>query len=125
MERAWVRAMPLVPGRTGSDSRSAAYFTLRNRGATAVRLVGGSTPGAALVEVHETELVSDVMTMRRIDGVEVPPGDSVGLRPGGLHLMLLGLTRSLVEGETLDMVLFFEGTDSLHMELPILSAAPG
>jgi periplasmic copper chaperone A len=117
----WVRES--LPGR----SVTSAYLTLENRGPGAVRLVGGQTVAARVVELHEMRTDGDTMRMRRLDGVDVPSGGKVSLTPGGLHLMLIGLTHPVRRGEHLALVLRFADGSELNVELTVrpLEHVPG
>jgi hypothetical protein len=81
----WSR--PTAPG----VSVGAAYFEVRNEGATDDRLVGASTPIAARVEIHETRIVAGVAQMRAQEAVAIVAGRTITAAPGGLHLMLIEL----------------------------------
>ncbi len=123
IEGGWARAMPGGEG-AGADVSSAAYFVVRNRGGTPDRLVGGTTAAARGLEIHESREESGVMRMRRVEAIEVPGGGVVELRPGGLHVMLVGLNRSLVEGDTLEVVLRFQRSGDLPVRLPVFLTGP-
>ena len=100
--RAWSRATP------AAAPVGAGYLALTNRGAEADRLIGGTTEVAARIEVHEMSMDNGVMKMRELpDGLEVKPGATVELKPGGNHLMLVGLKRGLKEGERFKAQLVF------------------
>ena len=111
--------MPLVGGEEGIGTNSAAYFSLHNEGERKDRLVGASSPAAGRVEIHESFVVGEVMRMREVEGVDLPPGGRVELRPGGLHVMLLDLTRPLLEGEDVVLTLLFEGSDPMEVTVPV------
>jgi copper(I)-binding protein len=100
-------AMPTPPGaRTG-----AVYLRgVRNTGDVPDRLVGASTPAAKTVEIHRSEVdAQQVMRMREVDGIALPPRGEVRVRHGGEHhLMLIDLTRTLQVGERFPMTLRFE-----------------
>ncbi len=115
----WARAMPLIEEEGGAGTNSAVYFLIRNHGGAADRLTGGNTPAAAAVEIHESRMVGDVMRMRKVHGLDLPPGGTVELKPGGLHIMLLGLTESLVEGEGIDPTLRFQRSGDLAITVPV------
>jgi copper(I)-binding protein len=115
----WARAMPLIQDADQTPSNSAIYMTLQNRGPVSDRLLGGRTPAAAAVEVHQSMLVDDVMRMQRLEGLELPPDSSVELKPGGIHLMLLGLTGSLEEGDELELTLSFQQSGDLVLQVPV------
>jgi copper(I)-binding protein len=111
--------MPLIQDANPSSSNSAIYLTLRNEGTASDRLLGGRTPAANAVEVHQSLLVEDVMRMERLDGLGLPPDSVVELKPGGFHLMLLGLTRSLEEGDELELTLSFQRSGDLTLQVPV------
>lgn len=88
---------------------SAVYFLLENPGSHPIRLSAASTPAATTVEIHETTMEGDVMRMRPLEnGITVAPGETVELRQGGLHIMLIGLVEPLVEGTAIPLTLTFE-----------------
>ncbi len=110
----WVRATP--PGAPAG----AAYLTLTNPGKTPDRLLGGSAPGVKRVEVHEMSVTGGVMRMRPLtEGLAIPAGGTVVLKPGGYHIMLIGLDRPLKAGDTLRLTLRFEKAGSVEAVLPI------
>ena len=112
---AWSRAAG--QGRTG-----AGYLTIGNRGAAADRLLSASSPAARSVELHNHIREGDVMRMREVPAIEIPAGGSVTLRPGGLHLMLIGLTGPLRQGETVPVTLTFERAGAAQVNLAIQAA---
>jgi copper(I)-binding protein len=112
---AWSRAAG--PGGTG-----AGYLTIGNRGGAADRLLSASSPAARSVELHNHIREGDVMRMRQVPAVEIPAGGSVTLRPGGLHLMLIGLTGPLRQGETVPVTLTFERAGTAQVNLAIQAA---
>lgn len=93
------------------------FLTIRNDG-SADRLVSASSPLAARVEIHEMAMQDNVMTMRPLpDGLALPAGETVALKPGGFHLMLMGLKQPLAEGETVPLTLTFEKAGSVDAAL--------
>ncbi len=96
---AWARA---TPARAGG-----VFLTLRNDGASADRLTGVSTPVAPMSAVHETRQQNGVMEMRPVDALDLPPHKTVMLKPGGYHVMLMGLAQPLKQGETFPLTLTF------------------
>jgi periplasmic copper chaperone A len=99
-------AIPTAPGaRTGAVH----FRTLVNRGASPDRLIGARTPLADSVEIHRSVMDGDVMRMRQIEAIEIPPGAELKLRHGGdTHLMLVGLKAPLQDGQRLPIWLRFE-----------------
>ena len=118
---AWVRAS--VPGQSGTG----AFMKLIAR--DNARLVSVTSPVAGVAEVHEMRLEGEVMRMRAIEGLDLPAGRTVELRPGGYHLMLMDLKSPLTRNSTVPLTLVF--TDSrgvqgkLEIKVPVATAAPG
>lgn len=112
VENAWARATP--PGAPVGG----AYFTVRNGGA-ADKLVGGASPAAARVELHIMSMQDNVMRMRRVESIDVPAGQAVELRPGGLHLMLIDLKAPLNAGDTVPLTLRFENAGEVEVRIPV------
>jgi periplasmic copper chaperone A len=127
VEGAWARPMAVPAGAPSpSGIHSAVYLTLRNGGAVPVRLSGGETPVAGALEIHESRMEDGIMRMRRLeDGIPIPAGGGVELRPGGLHLMLLNLRESVVEGDTLLISLQFDGLGTREVQVPVRLAGHG
>lgn len=116
----WARAM--LPGQRAGGG----YLTVANKGEHADRLVGGSSPSAGRVEIHTMEVVDDVMTMRPVEGgLEIPAGESVELKPGGLHLMFMDVGAPFAEGDTLSVTLEFEKAGQVELAVPVRSARGG
>ena len=98
------------------------FLTIQNAGA-ADRLVAASSDVSERVEIHEMAMDGDVMRMRELpDGLPLPAGETVDLKPGGYHLMFMGLSGALVEGETLEVTLEFENAG--EVVVPLLIGAP-
>ena len=120
IEQPWARATPVKVG--------GAYMTLRNNGAVADRLVKVASPLAEKAEIHETKIDGGMAMMRPVGTVELKPRNSVQLKPGGLHVMLMGLQRPLKEGERIKLVLTFERAGTIEVEARVEKAgaqAPG
>ena len=115
VERPWSRAS------IGTMRPGVAYLTIRNNGEAPAILTGVATPAAKRPEVHESVIKDGVARMRPAGRVTIPPGATVRLRPGGLHIMLMELTRPLEEGAMLPLTLEFEATGPLKVDVPILS----
>jgi periplasmic copper chaperone A len=103
IEHPWSRATP------AGAKIGAGYLVIANKGATADRLVGGSTAAAGKVEIHEMSMKGNVMTMRRLSGgLTIDPGKSVTFAPGGYHLMFVDLKSPLKQGSKFTATLEFE-----------------
>jgi len=111
----WARA-------AGANTNGAAYMTLRNTGAQADRLVAASTPIARTVELHTHIRYGEVMRMRPVADIPVAAGQTVRLRPGGLHVMLIGLTEPLRQGAMVPLTLRFERAGEATVQLEIQAA---
>jgi periplasmic copper chaperone A len=98
---AWSRATP------GGAGTGAAFFVIENRGANDDTLLGADAEVADSVELHTHIHDSGVMRMRAIERILVPAGGQATLRPGGDHVMLIGLRAPLVEGQTYTLGLTF------------------
>lgn len=90
------------------QKNSAAYLTLINRGDGDRALVGARTPVARKAELHTHINDDGVMRMRQVERIDVPAGETTRLEPGGLHMMLFGLTRGLTAGDEVAIELRFE-----------------
>lgn len=109
----WTRATP------GGATVGAGYIKITNNGKTADRLTGGTMDGAS-VEVHEMKMDGGVMSMRQLkDGIEIQPGATVELKPGGNHLMFIGLKKPIAVGPDQKGTLSFEKAGSLEVEYRI------
>lgn len=101
---------------------AAGYLTITNTGKTADRLIGGSASFAQRFELHEMTMDGGVMKMRELaKGLEIKPGATVELKPGGNHLMFLGLTESPVAGKTIKAKLRFETAGEVEIEMPVVA----
>lgn len=99
----WSRATP------GGAKVAGGYLTLVNEGDASDRLIGGTAEIAGRFEVHSMEMVDGVARMAPVEGgLEIPPGETVRLEPGGYHVMFMGLARPLAAGETFAGTLVFE-----------------
>ncbi|MBB2972086.1 DUF1775 domain-containing protein [Mesorhizobium sp. RMAD-H1] len=99
------------------------FVTLENEGKDADRLVGASSPAARRVEIHEMTMENDVMRMRQLkDGIEVPAGGKVELKPGGLHLMFMDVAKPFREGDTVPVTLEFEKSGKVEVMFKVGAA---
>ena len=119
--QAWVRST--VPGQKGSG----AFMSITAR--DGARLVGVSSPVAGVVEVHEMKMEGDIMKMRAVPVLDLPAGQTVQLKPGGYHLMLMDLKQPLPRGSTVPLTLRLldrQGTETtLVLAVPVSTVAPG
>jgi copper(I)-binding protein len=118
VEAAWAR--PTVQGQAGGGA-----FLRITGGATADRLLSASAGVAREVELHTMEMEGNVMRMRPIDGIDVPAGKTIELKPGGQHVMFVGLTQTLKSGAHFPMTLRFEKAGAVKVEVQVMLKAPG
>lgn len=117
---AWARST--IKGQTAS----VAYMTVTSTEPS--RLVGASSPFAAVVQIHEMAMQGTTMRMRPVAAVDLPAGQAVELKPGGLHVMLMDLRQPLSSGDRLPLTLRIEGPDHRIVEqvvsVDVRDAAP-
>ena len=118
---AWARAT--VQGQKASG----AFMTLTAK--DRVKLVGISSPVAGVVEVHEMKMDGDIMKMRALaNGLDLPAGKAVSLKPGGYHVMLMDLKLPLQKDTTIPMTLVFKDAkgaqSNLAIMVPVSTTAP-
>ena len=112
----WARATP--KGATVGG----AYMKITNNGSEPDRLIGGSSPVAGKFEIHGMSMQGDVMKMRPLqNGIEIKPGQTVELKPGGSHVMLVGLKRPLVKGEEVKATLEFQKAGKVDVSYAVSS----
>ncbi|CAO3431109.1 copper chaperone PCu(A)C [Azospirillum doebereinerae] len=101
----------------------AAFLTVTNTGAESDRLVAAQTPVADKAELHTHLMDNGVMKMRAVDSIDVAPGAPVTLKPGGLHVMLMGLKQPLTEGSRFPVTLTFDKAGAVTVEVTVQGAA--
>jgi periplasmic copper chaperone A len=110
VEAPWSRATP------GGAQVAGGYMKITNNGKEADRLTGGSFPIASRFEVHEMKTENGVMTMRPVTNLEIKPGETIEFKPGGYHVMFMGLKQGLKDGGTVKGTLTFEKAGKLEVE---------
>ncbi len=116
VDHAWAR--PTVPGQQGGGG----FLSLTS--VSGDRLVSGSTPLAERFELHTMSMKGDVMEMRQVDAIELPAGKTVELKPGGLHVMFIGLKQPLALGGKVPVTLKFEKAGEIKVEFNVMSKPP-
>ena len=101
------------------------YMTLTNQGATADTLISITTPAAGMAMLHESTTQDRVASMKEMSGLEIPAGGIVEMKPGGLHIMLMGLNGPLKKGDTLKLTLNFEHAGAVDVDAKIGDVAQG
>jgi copper(I)-binding protein len=97
------------------------YMKLVNNG-PADRLLAASAPVATSVQLHSMQMEGDVMRMREVDAIDLPAGKTVELKPGGLHLMFIGLKAPFVPGQKIPLKLRFEKAGEVSVEMTVDAA---
>ena len=105
--------------RASVGKNGAAYFTVANRGKTDVKLVGVTADVARRVELHTHRMDGNIMRMRPLENIVVPAGKSVTLKPGGHHVMLMGLRAPLKEGNAFPLTVVFEKAGKMRISVKI------
>lgn len=114
IDHPWSRATP------GGASVAAGYMVVKNTGSAPDRLVSATAPFAGRVEIHEMAMKDGVMIMRPLaDGLAIPAGGSIELKPGGYHIMFLDLKSPLKEGTSVDGTLTFEKAGTVPVQFKV------
>lgn len=104
---------------TPQQRTGAAYLTIINRGLREDRLLGASSPLARSVMLHETIRDGDILRMRPVKALNLPPGEPIVMRPGSRHLMLTGLRAPLEHGVSVPLTLIFKRAGRLTVQLTV------
>lgn len=119
---------PFARATAGKAMAGIGYVTIRNEG-EADRLIMANADVAAKTQLHVHVMEGEVMRMRPVEGVDLPAGEVVALKPGGFHVMFMGLKAPLKRGETFPLELTFEKAGKVMVEVDIASigakVAPG
>ncbi|MDM8518581.1 copper chaperone PCu(A)C [Anaerolineales bacterium HSG6] len=109
-----------------SNPNGAVYMQIMNHTDQDDTLVSAETDIAETVEIHETTIdENEVMRMRPVDGLRLPAGETVTLKQGGLHVMLINLQQDVAEGETFEITLNFEHADSMQITVTVQNGMTG
>ena len=119
VSRAWSRPAP-------QGGNGAGYATLANTTGKPDKLISASSPVATRIEIHESMIMSGQAMMHpRPGGLSIPAGGSAQLKPGGFHLMMMGLKRPLKTGERFPMVLTFQKAGHVQVDFVVQPTPPG
>ncbi|MGB6348561.1 MAG: copper chaperone PCu(A)C [Pseudolabrys sp.] len=111
---AWARATPKAASVGGG------YLTITNNGTAPARLVGGSSDVSNRFEMHEMGMDNGIMKMRPLAaGLEIKPGQTIEFKPGGYHLMFVGLNKPLEQGQHIKATLQFEKAGSVTVDFAV------
>jgi len=109
-----VWARPAAQGNT-----AATYFSLHNHTTTDDELIGATSTIANAVEIHESKMVNDVMTMNMVSSIPLKAGDELTFEPGGLHVMLVGIKQELQVGDKFNLVLRFKNHADITVKVKV------
>jgi copper(I)-binding protein len=109
----WTRPAP------ATMSVGVAYLSITNNGKEADTLIAASTPAAETVQFHRTSIVEGVARMRPMADVAIPPGATVRIEPGGIHLMLVTLKSALEVGKPVALTLQFRKAGRITVQLAV------
>ncbi len=113
IEDPWVRAVPPTAKNT------ALFMVIKNVGDDPDTLIGVKTDISKMVSIHKTVNQNGVMKMIHVDKLSVPAGGSVVLKPGGYHIMVMGLKKDIKAGENVKFTLIFEKTGEITIKAPV------
>lgn len=105
-----------------SVDTGAVYLEIDNTGQAADRLIGVSTPAAAMAHLHTTEMQGNTASMKAMDGLDIPAGGKVILQPQKSHVMLMGLASPLKKGASFPLTLQFEKAGKVDVNVAVESA---
>jgi copper(I)-binding protein len=115
VQNVWARA-------TSSSQKVGGVFLTVTENGPADRLVAASSPVADVVQLHETINDAGVMKMRAVSGLPLATGQTVELKPGGYHLMAMGLKQPLVPGDSFPLTLMFDKAGAVRVVVTVAAA---
>ena len=106
--------------RTGMQGgNGAVYFVIENHNATMDELIGAASSVADAVEVHESKMDGDMMMMNHMESVALEPSQKVEFKPGGYHVMMIGLKQDLKAGDEIEITLQFKNSPDITLTVPV------
>ncbi len=117
---AWARQSPMAA------TNGAAYMVIENKGREEDALIGADADVSEVVEIHEMVIdENNVMHMKPVEGqrLVIPARGKVELKPGGYHIMFIGLKKQLKEGDVIDLTLKFEKSGDIKVQAPVKKMA--
>ncbi len=113
IQNPWIREVPPV------SKMSALFMRIVNKGDTEDVLLGVKTNASKFAEIHMMEMEGQMMKMRKLDFLKLPPKAIVELRPGGIHIMLIELIKPLKEGQKVKVELDFKKSGKIIIQAPV------
>ena len=110
---AYVRLLP------PTSKTTAGFMNLMNHGNTDMKLIKVESDIAEKVEIHNHTMVDGMMKMRQVKEIQINKHKMVELKPGGYHIMFIGLKKPLSEGQIIKMKLYFANKLSIDVEAPV------
>ncbi len=112
----WARTTPPT-AKTG-----AAYFMIQNNGSTADTLIGAKGTVSDKVEIHESKIEGGIMKMSHVGKIKIPAQGMAALKPGGFHIMMIGLHQPIKEGDQFPLMLTFEKSGNVEVMVKAMKA---
>ena len=120
ISKAWLRATP------PSAMAAGGYLVITNNTGSDDTLVGVEFSQAGKSEIHQMKMNDGVMEMRPLkQGINIPAGESISLKPGGFHLMFMGMKSQLKDGQNYQVKLTFTHSGAMEIDFPVLSMKKG
>ena len=118
--KAWLRATP------PSAKAAGGYLVITNTTGVDETLIGVEFSQAGKSEIHEMKMNDGVMEMRPLKlGIKIPTGETISLKPGGFHLMFMGMKSQLKDGQNYRIKLTFTHSGTMEIDFPVLSMGKG
>lgn len=118
VDEAYVREVP------AGQQVSAAFMTLHNNDMDDHKIVSATSPAAKNVELHTHTHENGMMKMRQVPHINIPAGGDALLKPGGLHIMLIGLTQTLTKDAPVSVTIKYEDGSEKQLSLPVKGMMP-
>ncbi|MGA0862526.1 MAG: copper chaperone PCu(A)C [Ilumatobacteraceae bacterium] len=118
VSKQWARTSPMA------TTTGAAYMDIAATAGDELTSASVDASVAGTVELHEVVMSGGSMTMQQVEKIVLPAGETVSLKPGGYHVMLLGLAKPLAVGDTVPVTLTFATAGEITVGVPVLDEAP-
>ena len=113
----WVRP-------TAQGENAAVYFQIHNHSNSADELISASSNVSDNVEIHESKMENDVMTMNMVSSIPLGAGEEVNFAPGGYHIMMVGINKELKAGDHIGVILHFKNHEDIVINVTVGENAP-